>query len=202
MKSNQGTVIVGDRTLMVPYQRHHVLKYHKWMQSEELQSLTASEPLSLEEEYEMQQSWANDEDKCTFIVLDKHKFYLTRDEVESMIGDVNLFLDSGNVGEINVMIAEKHAQGKGLGKETVVQMIEYGCEVLKIEKIIAKISSSNRRSIGLFEKLGFIKESDNSVFQEITMGKNAQNEWLRWLRSEKTKQKTNSMSSVDRYSDE
>ncbi|XP_008483599.1 N-acetyltransferase 9-like protein [Diaphorina citri] len=172
------------------------------MQSEELQSLTASEPLSLEEEYEMQQSWANDEDKCTFIVLDKHKFYLTRDEVESMIGDVNLFLDSGNVGEINVMIAEKHAQGKGLGKETVVQMIEYGCEVLKIEKIIAKISSSNRRSIGLFEKLGFIKESDNSVFQEITMGKNAQNEWLRWLRSEKTKQKTNSMSSVDRYSDE
>jgi hypothetical protein len=96
------------------------------MQSEELQSLTASEPLSLEEEYEMQQSWANDEDKCTFIVLDKHKFYLTRDEVESMIGDVNLFLDSGNVGEINVMIAEKHAQGKGLGKETVVQMIEYG----------------------------------------------------------------------------
>lgn len=37
------------------------------MKSEELQRLTASEPLTLEEEYNMQKSWREDEDSKYFL---------------------------------------------------------------------------------------------------------------------------------------
>lgn len=39
-----------------------ISRYHDWMASPELQKLTASEPLTLEEEFQMQKSWAADED--------------------------------------------------------------------------------------------------------------------------------------------
>ena len=42
-----------------------VPSYHNWMQDPEILELTASEPLSLEEEYEMQKSWQDSEDRIS-----------------------------------------------------------------------------------------------------------------------------------------
>ena len=77
MLINKNTTIIGQKTILVPYTVEHVQKYcvtvtyatvskqccryHNWMQSEELQKLTASEPLTLDEEYQMQKSWMMDE---------------------------------------------------------------------------------------------------------------------------------------------
>ena len=71
MKTNWCTRLVGNKVILVPYTASHVEKYHQWMKSKELQELTGSEPLSLQEEFEMQKSWREDEDKCTFIILNK-----------------------------------------------------------------------------------------------------------------------------------
>ena len=75
MKVNIETAIVGHKAILVPYREEHVevsfshshspaypstlQRYNEWMQSEELRLLTASEPLSIEEEYEMQSQYAN-----------------------------------------------------------------------------------------------------------------------------------------------
>lgn len=70
MRANNNTTIEGQKVVLVPYRREHVEQYHQWMQCPHLQEATASEPLTLQEEYDMQQKWAEDEDKCTFILLD------------------------------------------------------------------------------------------------------------------------------------
>lgn len=46
-----------------------------------------------------------------------------------MIGDTNIFLkniDGSEIGEIEVMIAEKESRGQGMGKEAVLLMLRYG----------------------------------------------------------------------------
>jgi hypothetical protein len=51
-----------EKVVLVPYSPHHVPKYHGWMQDPVLRFQTGSEPLSLEEEYEMQRKWLTDKD--------------------------------------------------------------------------------------------------------------------------------------------
>ena len=51
MRLNENTKITTPNFTLVPYKPIHVPKYHNWMKEPEMLELTASEPLSLEEEY-------------------------------------------------------------------------------------------------------------------------------------------------------
>ncbi|KAI8430133.1 hypothetical protein MSG28_000533 [Choristoneura fumiferana] len=186
MKLNHCTKIVGEQVVLVPYRELHVRKYHEWMKSEELQMLTASEPLTLEQEYEMQKSWREDEDKCTFIVLDKVKFEDCSEEVDAMIGDTNIFITDkeSSTGEIEIMIAEKYARGRKLGWEAVILMILYGINQIAIKNFEAKISMKNVISITMFQKLLFKETSRSEAFQEITLAKAVDDEWANWLETQ------------------
>ncbi|XP_075241265.1 N-acetyltransferase 9-like protein [Convolutriloba macropyga] len=72
MLLNEKVIVTGEipRCWLVPYNLNHVEKYHSWMNNSELLELTASEPLTLDEEFSMQKSWRDDDDKLTFLVID------------------------------------------------------------------------------------------------------------------------------------
>ncbi|XP_020288004.1 N-acetyltransferase 9-like protein isoform X1 [Pseudomyrmex gracilis] len=187
MRTNANTRINGTNVILVPYQEKHVTKYHEWMRSPTLQYLTGSEPLTLREEFDMQKRWLEDEDKCTFIILDKYIFLSTGSETDAMIGDTNLFFNDPQepkVAEIEIMIADEASRGKKRGWESVILMINYGIETLNIDKFRAKIKSDNAMSIKMFGKLGFQEVERSEVFQEITFEKEASSDWINWLRTE------------------
>jgi RimJ/RimL family protein N-acetyltransferase len=183
MKLNENISLTTEQFTLVPYKKKHVEKYHEWMKDVELQEQTASEPLTLEKEYEMQESWHVDEDKLTFIILNNEE---SESEVERMIGDVNLFIstedpfadpddvtsenkkNSVKIGECEIMIAEKAHRGKGLSKGIMSMCIEYAMQNDISSKFIAKIGYENVASQNLFKKLGFVEESRAECFKEIT----------------------------------
>ncbi|XP_052898146.1 alpha/beta-tubulin-N-acetyltransferase 9 [Anopheles moucheti] len=193
MKLNEHLQIIGNNVILVPYESKHVEKYHQWMQSEELQELTASEPLSLEQEYDMQQSWRNDEDKCTFLILDRQCYEQTKDEIEALVGDTNIFIQSNteddpaldrNVGEIEIMIAEPAARGKRYGWEATLLMLLYGVEHLHLRQYIAITKDTNVRAMKMFERMQFRETKRTPVFHEVSFGRPVVPDWTAWLRHE------------------
>ena len=71
------------------------------MENEEIRELTASLPLSLNEEYEMQQTWQNDKDKCTFIILSREIFDRTHDEISRNLFSISIYKLKFNFHRIN-----------------------------------------------------------------------------------------------------
>jgi hypothetical protein len=105
----------------------HVPRYHEWMKDVALLEATGSEPLSFQEEIEMQQSWRDDPNKCTFIIhtarvlksfdiessmgISSKTVFHVNDNIESMVGDVNLFLseiDSEREGD--TLAQQQHSE--------------------------------------------------------------------------------------------
>ncbi|KAI1092477.1 GNAT domain-containing protein [Rostrohypoxylon terebratum] len=153
MRVNKNIHVLNGRIALVPYEKGHVPKYHRWMEDDEIRQATASERLTLEEEYENQVSWRAASDKLTFIICDMDP--ATRDDgnsngpsveagtdirPESMIGDVNMFLspwtadseeEAGEKGpsycvaEVDIMIAEPRYRSKGLGRAAVALFLLY-----------------------------------------------------------------------------
>ncbi|KAF7257205.1 hypothetical protein EG68_05915 [Paragonimus skrjabini miyazakii] len=193
MRVNESIVVETGRLFFVPYCSIHVPRYHQWMLNEDLRCATSSDLLSLEEEFEAQRQWAELDDRLTFIILSKDRLASLENstasslddfenvEVNSMIGDVNLFLHPVDVnnfgandecfeGELSVMIAEPDMRGRGLASEALAALLEFSGRHLasRLSGLVAKVSMGNPSSIKLFSShLKFIERNRCAVFNQV-----------------------------------
>ncbi|KAJ5892792.1 hypothetical protein N7504_009483 [Penicillium tannophilum] len=195
MLLNAETAISTSKVLFVPYSTWHVPRYHEWMQDEEIQEATASEPLTLEEEYSMQRSWRQDADKLTFITCrpvtqpatnsTQIKLRPEDESAANMIGDINLFLriedgEEGDappqiVGEIELMVAEKNEsatgirQGFGFGIHEVEILDEFvqSLDEGEREKVVQAAGTEGLRLQCLSVKIGQENVRSLALFESL-----------------------------------
>jgi len=189
MKLNSKIALVGQGVVLVPYRPEHVPKYHQWMCDPKLLAATASDPLTLEEEYVMQQNWERDDDKLTFIILvrpdnnqDGDLSHLSDDDIRRsfpMVGDVNLFLTENDSGgrqaEVEVMVAEENYRQRTIAYNALQILLSYAtspdCSLrLHPYNFFVKVAADNVASLSLFKKLGFLHTSSElDHFGELKM---------------------------------
>ena len=168
MRKNYETLLIGSKVLLVPYRPEHVENYHEWMKSPFLLEMTASEPLSLEEEIKMQLSWRDDSDKCTFIVLarsacstactefvedvvEKHKSNGDNNDDDSCSQDfdfVSKTLDA-MVGDVNLFLSEIEEEYNE-DEDQIENVTENKSEVRGIQaELDVMIAEENFRKMGM-----------------------------------------------------
>ncbi|OAA54315.1 DNA polymerase subunit delta-2 [Niveomyces insectorum RCEF 264] len=157
MKINENTAISTADVLLVPYDSRHVSTYHTWMEDEAVRAATASERLTLQEEYANQISWRAAADKLTFIVcqplLDEDAKRDARkpivagvdDTPDRMVGDINFFLYPWEAdGE-----AEEEDENKGADKATTAARQQDGIALLYSGEVDVMIARHENRGRGL-----------------------------------------------------
>jgi len=171
----------------------HVPTYNAWMKDPFLLDMTASEPLSLEEEYKMQLKWFDDDNKCIFIILakdecigsldthdmndDEYRIEFITSNLHAMVGDVNLFMNTvedqpiQKEAELDIMIARQDARRKGYASEAVHLIMSFGVNKLGINhRYFVKVHESNMESLTFFHnKLEFVECNYVACFGEYEL---------------------------------
>jgi len=176
MRVNEDAVVTapGARVALVPYDAAFVPCYHAWMECPALREATASERLSLEQEFEMQAAWRVDGDKLTFIiVLLENEGGSASSSRVMPVGDVNLFFQDGGTefAEVEVMVAVPSARRARVATTAVSLLLAYARARLGTRAAVAKIGRANAASSALFEGgLGFGRSGGSDVFAEDHFG--------------------------------
>ncbi|KAG5928035.1 hypothetical protein E4U42_001381 [Claviceps africana] len=184
MRVNQSTAVKAGKVLLVPYEARHVPKYHTWMQDPAIQEATASEPLTLQEEYENQRSWRASHDKLTFIVCEAPAGAASSavvragvaDAEERMRGDVNLFIYEDELadavdargmlrGEMDVMIADRGHWRKGFGRAAVEGLLVYARR--NLDRILEEYGGDRASMAGLMAKIKEGNGGSRALFEGL-----------------------------------
>jgi RimJ/RimL family protein N-acetyltransferase len=99
------------------------------------------------------------------VISDAKRHYFTINADGKPVGFVSLRQDQHpqNTAEIGIVIGEKDHWDRGVGAQTVEQVLAYAKDELHLESVRAMIKTANVRSIRLFTHAGFVETKRETI---------------------------------------
>lgn len=86
---------------------------------------------------------------------------------EDVIGEIRFKGIEDSCFEIGIILKNDRYKNKGIGTIALTKALEYAKDNLKLNKIVAKILKTNKRSQHLFEKIGFVFYDEDEHFDKF-----------------------------------
>jgi RimJ/RimL family protein N-acetyltransferase len=142
---------------LVPFDKLFLELSWNWLENEELRNLVESPKITKDQ----QLNWFNE-------IATKSDYFIWGILLgEKPIGACGIKRIKGNSGEYWGYIGDKFYWGKGLGS-FMIQLVEKEAKEIKLEKLLLKVLTTNKRAIQLYQKSGFINMSvtDSHTFMQ------------------------------------
>ena len=84
-----------------------------------------------------------------------------------MIGEIRFKGIEDSCSEIGIVLKNDRYKNKGMGTIALSKALDYAKDILKLNKVIASILKTNKRSQHIFEKIGFIFYDEDDHFDKF-----------------------------------
>ncbi|WP_237028690.1 GNAT family N-acetyltransferase [Pedobacter steynii] len=92
---------------------------------------------------------------------DEKRFAICLTATKRYIGNVQLIHIAEGTAEFHIFIAETDCWGKGIGSQATTLILDYGFNVLQLNKILLDVDQENFGAIAIYKKMGF-RETETS----------------------------------------
>ncbi len=109
--------------------------------------------------------------KNALLVKNDYRFAICIKETGEYIGNVQFLSLKNKCADLHLFIGESKYWGRGIGKEAIKLLLDYGFDVLNLCNVLLKVHHKHIAAQNLYKKMGFQIINDKGVFIKMILTK-------------------------------
>ncbi|OPA73750.1 GNAT family N-acetyltransferase [Paenibacillus selenitireducens] len=151
--TNEAKFLEGSRVYLRPLNMEDAEMYYHTLYQPETRRLTGTQQHFTK--HQIEQYIANKSTDSSSVLL-----LIALQENDEVIGDIAIqdIHEMNRSANLRIAITHSQHQGRGLGQEAILLMLDYGFGIRHLHRIELEVFAYNPRAQHVYEKIGFVQE--------------------------------------------